>query len=96
MGSRIWTAIVLYAFTVFGIFLVVVPWSALWDQALLGVTAQPLRALVATGWARGAISGLGGLDLMVAAQLMAEMWKHLRVSEHGPAKKGTDLFSSEK
>ncbi|HEV8198397.1 MAG TPA: hypothetical protein VGS03_00060 [Candidatus Polarisedimenticolia bacterium] len=47
-----------------GIYLLLVPWSALWGPLLLGWPARP-RALLATGMARGGISALGGLLLVV-------------------------------
>ena len=68
MGSRINSAIALYVFAVFGVFLLVVPWSALWDQALLGVTSESIQAVCRSGWARGMVSGLGLLDLWVAIE----------------------------
>jgi hypothetical protein len=75
LDPRIRTAIALYAFTVLGLFLLVAPWSPVWEQAVLGAVPQALRATARSGWARGLVSGLGLLDLVVAIQLLRELWR---------------------
>lgn len=47
-----------------GIYLLLVPWSVLWLPMLTGWPARP-RAVLATGVARGLVSALGGLLILV-------------------------------
>jgi len=47
-----------------GIYLLLVPWSVLWWPMLVGYPSRP-RAVLATGVARGLVSSLGALLLVV-------------------------------
>lgn len=42
-----------------GFVLVVVPWSPFWDQNYFGQTLPGVRALITNNYLRGAVSGLG-------------------------------------
>ena len=84
MDPRIRTALALYAFTVLGIFLLVAPWSAIWEHAVLGVVPESARTLARSGWARGTVSGIGALDLWVALQMLGELWSSLYSSSRSP------------
>ncbi|HVO10885.1 MAG TPA: hypothetical protein VMX54_09100 [Vicinamibacteria bacterium] len=50
-----------------GVVLVVAPWTALWDGNWLLQSWPALRGVLLTGFARGAVSGLGLVNLAVAA-----------------------------
>jgi hypothetical protein len=70
----------LYAFTVLGMFLLVAPWSPVWEQATHALFPARLGIWVRTGWVRGLVSGLGALDLAVAFQVGRELWSAMRVA----------------
>ncbi|MCP3978568.1 MAG: RNA methyltransferase [bacterium] len=79
LGTRIRTALLLYAFAVLGVFLLVAPWTPVWRQATMGLLPAQLAQLSQTGWVRGMVSGIGGLDLFVALQVAGELWNQTRV-----------------
>jgi len=68
----------LYAFAVFGIFLVVAPWTPIWNRAMLALLPTSAGTWVMSGWARGVVSGLGALDLLVAFQVAREFWGQMQ------------------
>ena len=47
-----------------GVYLLLVPWSVLWWPMLIGWPERP-RAVLATGVARGFVSAIGGLLIVV-------------------------------
>ena len=81
MDPRIRSAILLDAFTVLGIFLLVAPWTPVWAQAVGALLQPPYVDWARSGWLRGIVSGLGALDLMVALQMLGDVWRHLGVFE---------------
>ena len=74
MGSRIRSAFSLYAYAALGVFLVVSPWTPVWEQAAGTLVPDAVKPWVLSGWVRGIVSGLGLLDLAVALQFGAELW----------------------
>ena len=55
-----------------GLVLVVMPWSPLWDRNYFLETVPHLRALVTSNYVRGAVSGLGLINIAAGiAELMA-------------------------
>jgi hypothetical protein len=71
---------ILYAFSVLGIFLLIVPWSPIWESAAIALLPESASELARAGWVRGVVSGLGALDLLVAAQVGRELWEAVRKS----------------
>ena len=54
-----------------GLLLIVLPWSTFWEQNYFGTVWPVLRALVSNNFARGAVSGLGVVNLIAGfAELM--------------------------
>jgi hypothetical protein len=74
VASRIRTALLLYSFALLGTFLLIAPWTAMWERAMRGLVPAPLAGWALSGWARGIVSGLGALDLVIALQYVAELW----------------------
>lgn len=68
----------LYAFVVFGIFLLVAPWTPIWNRAMLALLPTSMGGWMMSGWLRGVVSGLGALDLMVAMQVGREFWDQMQ------------------
>jgi hypothetical protein len=73
--SRIRNALALYTYALLGIFLVVVPWTPVWAEAVRALAPSPLAGSLASGWARGVASAVGVLDLLVALQLVRAVWR---------------------
>lgn len=49
-----------------GVFLLFIPWSALWDRDFLFGALAPLHSFLRNHYVRGAISGLGVINVWVA------------------------------
>jgi hypothetical protein len=49
-----------------GVVLVVAPWTALWDGNVLLHPSPALRALMLSAFTRGAVSGLGLVNIVLA------------------------------
>jgi hypothetical protein len=90
LESRIRTALLLYAFGVIGLFLLVTPWTAVWSQAMVGLLPTKIGRWALSGWVRGAVSGLGALNLVVASQVAGELWREMRGGELPPEGKEVD------
>lgn len=58
---------------VVGCILVAAPWTALWDGNALLQPFPGLRAAVLSPYARGAVSGLGLVNLVLAAHELREL-----------------------
>jgi hypothetical protein len=83
LQSRIAAALLLYLFAVLGLFLLVAPWTPAWTQATYALLPEHIGRWVLSGWVRGVVSGLGALDLVIAAQFGLELWRRIRDSD-GP------------
>ena len=66
MTSRLQTAFLVYVFAALGVFLVVAPWSPLWETSTAGYLPTPLGPCLRSGFVRGLVSGLGALNLVAA------------------------------
>jgi hypothetical protein len=87
MDVRLKTALNAYVFAVVGAFLVLAPWSAIYDQAVLDLANPKGPApFLASGWVRGAISGLGIVDVAVALRETAVLWRLLRSRRPAPSR----------
>ena len=58
-----------------GVFLVLAPWSALWDTNYFLQPYPALRALMLSGYLRGTVTGLGIVNIVLA---LDEAHQHLR------------------
>lgn len=74
-----------------GLLLVVLPWSAFWEQNYFAGAWPPLQVLVTNDFVRGAVSGLGVVNLVagfvdLAAVLTARQPADVSLSEgSGPS-----------
>jgi len=59
-----------------GVFLAFVPWTTLWDSNYLLQPYPVLRLLVVSAYARGTVTGLGLLNIVLAVH---EAYQHLSV-----------------
>ena len=46
-----------------GVVLIVIPWLAFWDRNYFAQLAPPLQALITNNFVRGAVSGLGLINI---------------------------------
>jgi len=84
LDPRIRSALALYAFAALGIFLLVAPWTPIWTRATIALAPTPAGAWVTSGWLRGLVSGLGALDLVVALQVLRELWRAMHPASAEP------------
>ncbi len=60
-----------------GLLLIVVPWSAFWDRNYFAAAWPPLRPVLSNYFVRGAVSGVGLVNLYAAfADLMLVFARH--------------------
>jgi hypothetical protein len=56
-----------------GFVLIVVPWSAFWDRNYFAQVAPPLEALITNNFFRGAVSGLGVINVLAGLAELVSM-----------------------
>jgi hypothetical protein len=61
-----------------GLFLVFVPWSSLWEHNVL-LLYIPMRGLLLNNFVRGAVSGLGVIDLLLGLSELKQFWRSFRI-----------------
>ena len=70
--------------------LIVVPWSAFWDRNYFAQAAPPLEALITNNFVRGAVSGLGVINILAGlAELVSMMLA--RSADRPPSVKPSQL-----
>lgn len=84
MGRLLAIAFILFCFEI-GIFLVFVPWSALWENNFLLDYSPLLHQILLNNFVRGAVSGLGVIDVLIGLAELAVFWKSLRMVDHSSA-----------
>ncbi len=78
MTDRIRPVLAVYVFGVLGVFLVMAPWTEIWDEGTRFLLPTGVAAAARSGFTRGAVSGIGLLDLAVAAAEGAAFWRATR------------------
>jgi hypothetical protein len=48
-----------------GLLLLVLPWSSFWDHNYFAITWPAIRPFLTNNFVRGAVTGLGGVNLLV-------------------------------
>ena len=56
-----------------GVVLIVVPWSAFWDRNYFAQVAPPLEALITNNFFRGAVTGLGVINVSAGLAELVSM-----------------------
>jgi hypothetical protein len=80
MNRLLAVAFILFCFEV-GLFLFFVPWSPLWEHNIVLTYFPALRDFALNNSVRGAVSGLGLVDLVLGLAELARFWKSFRVVE---------------
>jgi hypothetical protein len=78
MNRILAVAFILFCFEI-GLFLVFVPWSQLWENNVLLSYSFVLRGLLLNNFIRGAVSGLGVVDLVLGLGELSRFWKSLKI-----------------
>lgn len=76
MNRLLAIAFILFCFEI-GLFLIFVPWSQLWENNVLLSYSFYLRRLLLNNFFRGAVSGLGVVDLILGFSELGRFWKSL-------------------
>jgi hypothetical protein len=69
---------------VIGAFLIVIPWHALWDSNFLLAYVPPLRTVMLNNFFRGAVSGLGAVDVALGMAAIGRLIRSLRFFRSTP------------
>ena len=77
MNRLLALAFILFCFEI-GLFLVFVPWSTLWDHNVI-LLYLPVRGLLLNNFVRGAVSGLGVVDLCLGLGELNRFWKSFKI-----------------
>ena len=78
MRRVLFSALRVYVSLAFGIFLLVAPWTVLWAITTEWIFSEAIRELVRSGWARGAVSGIGVVHLVLSANGTVDLIRSLR------------------
>ena len=73
-------AFILFCFEI-GLFLVFVPWSMLWEHNVLLGYSFTLQRFLLNNFVRGAVSGLGVIDLALGLSELNRFWKSFRIAK---------------
>ena len=63
-----------------GVFLVFAPWSGLWENNFLLDFVPALRGVILNNFFRGAVSGLGVIDVLIGLSELATLVKSFKVA----------------
>ena len=78
MNRLLAVAFILFCFEI-GLFLIFVPWSTLWETNALLTYSFLLRNFLLNNFVRGAVSGLGVVDVALGLSELAMLWKSLKI-----------------
>ena len=80
MNRLLALAFILFCFEI-GLFLVFVPWSMLWEHNVLLGYSFTLQRFLLNNFVRGAVSGLGVIDLVLGLSELNRFWKSFRIAK---------------
>ena len=78
MNRIVAVAFILFCFEI-GLFLMFVPWSALWEHNVLLTYSFRLRGVLLNNFVRGGVSGLGVIDILLGLSELRHFWTSLRI-----------------
>jgi len=84
MNRLLSVAFILFCFEI-GLFLIFVPWSTLWETNVLLTYSFSLRNFALNNFVRGAVSGLGVIDVLLGFLELAVFWKSLKIVNRSTA-----------
>jgi hypothetical protein len=58
-----------------GLLLILIPWSTFWDRNYFAEAFPPLKDAIANNYVRGAVSGLGLLNLYAALAELSDLFR---------------------
>jgi len=64
-----------------GLLLILIPWSSFWDHNYFADASSLVRTTITNNYVRGAVSGLGLLNLYAALAELADMFLHRSVGD---------------
>ena len=71
-----------------GLVLIIIPWSAFWDRNYFATVIPPLQDIITNNFVRGAVSGVGLLNLIAGLMELVSMYlgraaaRHVSISSH--------------
>jgi hypothetical protein len=65
-----------------GLVLAVVPWSAYWERNYFAAVVPMLHAVITNAYFRGAVSGLGVINLFAAVAELRSLLSSRRIHRH--------------
>jgi hypothetical protein len=78
-----------------GLLLVLVPWSAFWERNYFAQSIPLLQSVLRNNFVRGAVSGLGIVNLLTGFRDLADLLMARRLAEPvGPPADGTSVSAS--
>jgi len=80
MNRLLAVAFILFCFEI-GLFLVFVPWSRLWMDNVLLTYSFPLQRFLLNNFVRGAVSGLGVVDVILGLSELDRFRKSLKTAK---------------
>ncbi len=78
MNRLVAVAFILFCFEI-GLFLVFVPWSRLWEHNVLLGYSFTLHRFLLNNFVRGAVSGLGVVDVFLGLSELGRFWKSRKI-----------------
>lgn len=73
-----------------GLLLILIPWSAFWDRNYFVEAVPVLGAILTNNFVRGAVSGLGIVNVLAALAELADTFSGRGSRRHLPEEAGTD------
>ena len=67
-----------------GLVLIIIPWSAFWDRNYFATVIPPLQDIMTNNFVRGAVSGIGLLNVAAGLIELVSMYMGRAAARHVP------------